>query len=77
MPIARQRLGKHIPEVTLSTIEGYPLLGNGQINTHSCQEKTVFSMESVPRNYKRVQSGELKEYEGEQRSTTALRWKSE
>jgi hypothetical protein len=27
MPIARQRLGKHIPEVTLST--GHPSLGNG------------------------------------------------
>jgi hypothetical protein len=35
MPIARQRLGKHIPEVTLSTIEGHPSLGNGPINTHS------------------------------------------
>jgi hypothetical protein len=34
MPIARQRFGKHIPEITLSTIEGYILLGNGPINTH-------------------------------------------
>jgi hypothetical protein len=31
----RQRLGKNIPEVTLSTIEGHPLLGNEPINTHS------------------------------------------
>jgi hypothetical protein len=34
MPIARKRLGKHIPEVRLSTT-GHPLLGNGPINTHS------------------------------------------
>jgi hypothetical protein len=27
MPIARQHLGKHIPDVALSTI-GHPLLGN-------------------------------------------------
>jgi hypothetical protein len=35
MPIARQRLGKLIRAVTLSTTEGHPLLGNGPINTHS------------------------------------------
>jgi hypothetical protein len=35
MTIVRQRLGKHFPQVTLSTIEGQPLLGNGPINTHS------------------------------------------
>jgi hypothetical protein len=34
MTIARQRLGKHIPEVTLSTIEAYPLLDNEPMNTH-------------------------------------------
>jgi hypothetical protein len=51
--IARQRLGKH--NHTLSTL-GHPLLGNGPINTHSWQHKTVFSVESVPRNYKRAQS---------------------
>jgi hypothetical protein len=34
IPIARQRLVKHIPEVTISTI-GHPLLGNGLINMHS------------------------------------------
>jgi hypothetical protein len=42
MLIARQRLGKHIPEVTLSTIEGHPLLGNGPINTHYLQQAGVF-----------------------------------
>jgi hypothetical protein len=35
MTIARQLLGKHIPEVTLSTMESRPLPGNGLINTHS------------------------------------------
>jgi hypothetical protein len=34
MPIDKQRLSKHIPEVTVSTTE-HPLLGNGPINTHS------------------------------------------
>jgi hypothetical protein len=33
--ISRQRLGKHIPEVTLSTVEGYQLLGIGTIRKHS------------------------------------------
>jgi hypothetical protein len=42
MLIARQRLGKHISEVTLSTIEGHPLLGNEQINTHSLHMTRVF-----------------------------------
>jgi hypothetical protein len=62
MPIARQRLGKHILKVTLSII-GHSLLGNGTINTHSRQKKTVFSVWSMTMNYKRAQSGELKEYE--------------
>jgi hypothetical protein len=53
MRIARQRFGKHIPKVRLSTIEGHPLLGNGPINRYSLQQKTVFSVGSVPRNYKR------------------------
>jgi hypothetical protein len=69
MTITRQRLGKHIPEVMLSTIEGHPLLGNGPINTHSGQQNTTYSVVSVPRNYKRAQSEELKEYRGIQRST--------
>jgi hypothetical protein len=34
MSISRQRLGKHIPEVTLSTI-GHSLLRSGPINTQS------------------------------------------
>jgi hypothetical protein len=42
MSIARQRLGKHIPEVTFSTIEGNQLLGNGSISTHSLTEDCVF-----------------------------------
>jgi hypothetical protein len=32
MTITRKRLGKNIPEFTLSTIEGYPLLCIGPIN---------------------------------------------
>jgi hypothetical protein len=32
MPIARQRLGKHIPATHENTI-GHLLLGNGQVNT--------------------------------------------
>jgi hypothetical protein len=68
MPIVRQRLGKHIPEVKLSTIEEHPLLGNRSINMHSRQKKPVFSVGSVPRNYKRAQSEEWVEYKGVQRS---------
>jgi hypothetical protein len=33
MTIARQRFGKHVPEVTLSRVEGYLLLGNGSLDT--------------------------------------------
>jgi hypothetical protein len=33
MTIARQRIGKHISEVTLSTVEGYPLLGSKSLGT--------------------------------------------
>jgi hypothetical protein len=36
MPIAKQRLGKHIPEINLSMIEGRPLLDNRPINMHYC-----------------------------------------
>jgi hypothetical protein len=42
MTIARQRLGKHIPGVTLSTIGGQ-LLGNGPINMHSRTIEKYFS----------------------------------
>jgi hypothetical protein len=37
MPIATEWLGKNIPEVTLSTIEGHQLLGNGPIKKYSWQ----------------------------------------
>jgi hypothetical protein len=57
MPITRQRLCKHIPKHTRSTI-GYPLLGSGPINTHSWQQETVFSVGSVPWSCKRAQSEE-------------------
>jgi hypothetical protein len=32
MPIARQRVGKHIAGFTLSTIQGHPLVGKGSLN---------------------------------------------
>jgi hypothetical protein len=41
------------PKHTRSTI-GHPFLSNGSINRHSLQQKTVFSMESVQRSYKRA-----------------------
>jgi hypothetical protein len=69
-PIDRQRLGKHILEVMLSTIEGDPSLGNRLTNTNSWQQKMVFSVGSLPGNYKRVQSGELRECKTVWRSTT-------
>jgi hypothetical protein len=33
MTITRQRLGKHIPEVMLSTVEGHSLPDNWSLNT--------------------------------------------
>jgi hypothetical protein len=42
MPIARQRLGKHVPEVMLSTIEEYPLLGNGHKHEFLTRADGVF-----------------------------------
>jgi hypothetical protein len=33
MTTAMQRLGKHIPEVTLSTIEGHPLPGKRSVQS--------------------------------------------
>jgi hypothetical protein len=63
------------PKHTLTKI-GHPLLGNGPINTHSWQQKTVFSLGSVLRPYKRAQ---LEEFEatrveaGSNISTVTLR----
>jgi hypothetical protein len=34
MTIGRQKLGKNIPEITFSTIEGHPLMGNETVNMH-------------------------------------------
>jgi hypothetical protein len=33
MTIARQRFGKHVPKVRLSTVEGPPLLGSKSLGT--------------------------------------------
>lgn len=46
IPIARQWLGKHFSATNVNaTIEGYPLLGNGDVNT-------VFSAGYLPKIYK-------------------------
>jgi hypothetical protein len=34
IPIARQRLYKHVPAKQMHATEGHPLLGNGPVNTH-------------------------------------------
>jgi hypothetical protein len=48
LPIARQRLGKHISATNAhATIEGYPLLSNESVNT-------VSSMVSDPRLYNEI-----------------------
>jgi hypothetical protein len=52
IPIARQRVGKHIPATHLPATIGRPLLGNGQVNTHSWQHNIVFSVGSVQSGYK-------------------------
>jgi hypothetical protein len=41
MTIARQLFGKHIPEVTLSTVEEPPLLGSKSLGTFHNNGKTV------------------------------------
>jgi hypothetical protein len=38
------------------------LLGNGSENSHSWQQKTLFSVESVLRSYKRTQSEDEAEH---------------
>jgi hypothetical protein len=43
MTTARQRLGNQLPEVTLSTIEGRPLLGNRSLDMFPQQQiNTLF-----------------------------------
>jgi hypothetical protein len=44
------------PQHKRSKIEGYPLLGNPAVNTHSGKWETMFSVGSVPKSYKRAQS---------------------
>jgi hypothetical protein len=84
MTIARQRLGKYIPGVTLSTVEGYPSLGNGIINTHSrtreekcfpwgpCQWYIRESNSKAGNCRSTEQYKEYKQYNGEQRRTRAI-----
>jgi hypothetical protein len=69
-PLLGNGLINTFPIHTLSAIEGHPLLGSGPINTHSSQQKTVISVRSVPRNYKRAQSIIVRfRIEGVQRSS--------
>jgi hypothetical protein len=49
IPIARQRLGKHISAKRMSATEGCSLLGNGPVNI-----EVAFSVWSVQRGYKRT-----------------------
>jgi hypothetical protein len=65
MPIARQRLGKHIPQA-------YALKNRRQrINKHAfLKTEDMFSVVSVPRSYKRVKSVVVQiRIEGVQRSS--------
>jgi hypothetical protein len=55
-PLLRNGSVNTFPKNTLLTIQGHPLLGNGPINTDSRQQKTVFSVGSVPRTCRRAQS---------------------
>jgi hypothetical protein len=41
MTIARQRLSKRVPVVTLTTMEGRPLLGKGSLNTFPQQRRST------------------------------------
>jgi hypothetical protein len=51
IPIARQRVGKHIPAAhAKATIEGC-LLGDGAVNTLFNNKKTIFSVGSTSRLY--------------------------
>jgi hypothetical protein len=44
MPIARQRVTKHIPAEAYSGTIGRPFLGNGAVNTSTNFLETVFSV---------------------------------
>jgi hypothetical protein len=48
MPIARQRVGKHVPSEAYRGTIGRPFLDNGAVNT---SRETVFYVGSAPRLY--------------------------
>jgi hypothetical protein len=59
IPIARQRVDKHIPATCVhATEEGLPLLGNGAVNMHSWQQKTMFSVGFLQSGYKKGSAGQ-------------------
>jgi hypothetical protein len=62
IPIARQRVGKHIPANQAHATIGHRLLRSGPVNMHSWQQKTVFSVGSLPISYKRAESEDGTEY---------------
>jgi hypothetical protein len=62
IPTAKQRVGKHVSATRAHATIEHPVLGNGPANTHSWQQKTMFSVEPVPRSYKRAQSEDGTEY---------------
>jgi hypothetical protein len=71
MPIARQRLGKHIPATHANAIRP-PLLGNGPVNNTG-----VFFLGSVSRGYKgsKKVAGEMEIVEAE--NSSWVKWSVE
>jgi hypothetical protein len=55
IPIARQRVAKHIPAEAYRGTIGRPFLDNGAVNTLTNGWETVFSVLSVQSGYKRVE----------------------
>jgi hypothetical protein len=84
IPIARQQVSKHILQLdsigfcNIRTRDNrrQPLLGNGPVNTHPYQQKTVFSMGTILRGYKRAHSVDTMEYKSYNRCTR-VKWRIE
>jgi hypothetical protein len=51
MPIAKQRVGKHVPSEAYRGKTRRPFLGNGAVNTLTNCWETVFPVWSAPRLY--------------------------
>jgi hypothetical protein len=59
MATARQRLGKYVPEVTLSTIEERPLLGNKHVPWTETELTRVYTATNKDRIMWIVEDGDL------------------